>query len=106
MIDWNRVAELKEEVGVEDFDEVIELFLEEVDEVIERLTSHPDLTKLEEDLHFIKGSALNLGFDMLGKLCQTGEKAAANGQSASVDVGQIVTAYRNSIEEFNQPAAV
>ena len=32
MIDWNRVAALREEVGAEDFDEVVELFLQEVDE--------------------------------------------------------------------------
>ena len=32
MIDWDRVQELREEVGAEEFAEVIELFLEEVDE--------------------------------------------------------------------------
>ena len=29
MIDWARVSELRDEVGAEDFDEVVELFLEE-----------------------------------------------------------------------------
>jgi histidine phosphotransfer protein HptB len=33
MIDWQRVAELKSEVGEEAFAEVVEIFLEEVDEV-------------------------------------------------------------------------
>ncbi|WP_442970022.1 hypothetical protein [Roseovarius sp. ZX-A-9] len=31
MIDWSRVAELRSEIGAEDFDEVVELFLEEVE---------------------------------------------------------------------------
>ena len=32
MIDWARVSELRDEVGPEDFEEVLHLFLEEVDE--------------------------------------------------------------------------
>ena len=36
MIDWARVAEFYDEVGAEDFDEVVELFLEEVVEAMER----------------------------------------------------------------------
>ena len=31
MIDWTKVTELREEIGDEDFQEVVELFLEEVD---------------------------------------------------------------------------
>lgn len=34
MIDWNRAAELREEVGAEDFSEVVDLFLEECDDAI------------------------------------------------------------------------
>ena len=30
MIDWPRVKELKDEIGAEDFGEVVDLFLEEV----------------------------------------------------------------------------
>ena len=37
MIHWPRVVELRDEVGPEDFDEVVDLFIEEVQEVIERL---------------------------------------------------------------------
>ena len=62
MIDWPRVTELREEVGAEDFGEVVEIFLEEVEEVIGKLEGG-DRGQLEQDLHFLKGSALNLGFD-------------------------------------------
>ena len=33
MIDWKRVRELRDEIGEEDFSEVVDLFLEEVEEV-------------------------------------------------------------------------
>ena len=35
MIDWKSLAELRDEVGVDDFNEIIALFLEEVDGVID-----------------------------------------------------------------------
>ena len=34
MIDWARVSELRDEVGPEDFEEVLHLFLEEVEDVV------------------------------------------------------------------------
>ena len=33
MIDWARVSELRDEVGAEDFEEVVQLFLAEVEDV-------------------------------------------------------------------------
>lgn len=42
MIDWERVADLRSEIGDDGFDEVIALFLEETDEVIARLSARPD----------------------------------------------------------------
>lgn len=46
MINWDRVAELREEVGVDDFAEIIELFLEEVDAIIELLRDGQGLSDL------------------------------------------------------------
>ena len=51
MIDWERIIVLRDEVGAEDFGEVVELFLDEVEEVISRLRATPDMSTLEEDLH-------------------------------------------------------
>lgn len=96
MIDWSRVTELRDEVGVEDFGEVVELFLEEVDEVIERLEASVDLSKLEDDLHFLKGSSMNLGFASFSSLCQAGETASANGEAETVDVGAVLASYKES----------
>lgn len=99
MIDWPRVRELKDEVGEDGFEEVIELFLEEVEEVIEKLGAG-DRSQLEQDLHFLKGSALNLGFETFSNLCLEGERMSANGQAADVDVAKIIAAYQGSKATF------
>lgn len=100
MIDWERVNTLRDEVGAEDFDEVVELFLDEVEEVITRLHAAPDLTTLEEDLHFLKGSALGLGFKAFSALCQVGETLSANGQAETVDLPEILKTYAESKRTF------
>lgn len=79
MIDWDRVMELRSEIGPDDFEEVVSLFLEEADEAMARLTIAGGAKALAADLHFLKGAALNLGFDMLSALCQDGEWRAGAG---------------------------
>jgi histidine phosphotransfer protein HptB len=98
MIDWTRVDELRNEIGQEEFLEVVELFLCEVEEVIGRLRTRPDPSRYAEDLHFLKGSALNLGFDAFGALCQEGERAVASG--GSVDIAATLRLYEASKIEF------
>ena len=105
MIDWHRVGELRDDVGAEDFDDVVELFLEEVAEVIERLESAPDPTQFEAVLHFLKGSALNVGFSALGKICSDGELLANTGQATNVDIPAVIDTYRASITVFKERLA-
>ena len=100
MIDWERVKTLCDEVGADDFDEVVELFLDEVDDVIARLSGSPDLTTLEDDLHFLKGSALGLGFRSFSALCQAGESLSAQGKAADVDLQKILDNYTASKQHF------
>lgn len=105
MIDWGRVETLRSEVGAEDFCEVVDLFLEEVEEIVDRLAVRPDPALYEEDLHFLKGSALNLGFQRLGTLCQQGETRAVAHDADAVDIGAILDCYRASRAEFMARAA-
>lgn len=65
LINWTRVHELREEIGDDSFDEVVTLFLDESDSVIARGGAGftPD------DLHFLRGAALNLGFAELAAAC-------------------------------------
>ena len=100
MIDWARVSELRDEVGAEDFDEVVELLLEEVDEAIAALRDLMDLSKLEPKCHFLKGSALNIGFREFANLCQADEAAAAAGLGEDVEIAVIVQSYAAAREVF------
>lgn len=99
MIDWQRVNELRDEIGPEDFGEVVELFLEEVETVIETLRAG-NRTGLEQQLHFLKGSALNLGFSEFAALCLKGERDSAAGQSDAVDLAEILAAFDQSKVDF------
>ncbi len=123
MIDWDRVAELREEIGPEDFMEVVELFLDEVEGVLQRLCAGPPQAApdappdappdaqadaradaraetLAEDLHFLKGSALNLGFARFGAMCGEAEREAAGGNPQAVAIAAIVSCYEASRQSF------
>ncbi|WP_323781554.1 Hpt domain-containing protein [Thalassovita sp.] len=100
MIDWKRVAELRDEIGTDDFDDVVELFLDEVHGVIEKLRHNPNPDDLESDLHFLKGSALNLGFSDFSEKCHSAERHVANDQSDQVDLTTILTCFDQSLKEF------
>ena len=98
MIDWTRVDELRDEVGADDFEEVFELFLEEVEDVIARLRDTPDPHRFAEDFHFLRGSALSLGFSTFSELCQDAEKLASDG--GTPDISGVLAAYADSKEAF------
>ncbi len=100
MIDWMRVNELRDEIGEDGFAEVVELFLDEVEEVVVRLGHAPDPRCFEQDLHFLKGSAWNLGFSAFGALCQDGERRSARGTPSAVDMGAILASYAASKDHF------
>lgn len=100
MIDWGRVCELRDEIGTEDFAEVVQLFLEETERVVKTLGKDKSANAIESALHFLKGSALNLGFRDLAALCQIGEKAAAMGRCETIDLGQVVVIYERSKKAF------
>ena len=96
MIDLGRLNDLRSEIGEDDFQEVLTLFLEETDDVIAQLGGASDLESIESRLHFLKGSALNLGLSELAILCQNGEKSAASGTPGSVDLQNVIKCYSAS----------
>jgi len=100
MIDWSRVRQLRDEVGIGEFDEVVQIFLDEVQETIERLHQDTARVELEQNLHFLKGSALSLGFQRFSRMCQDGERSAAAGNADDVDLASILATYDDSRAMF------
>ena len=103
MIDWSRVDELVDEIGAEDFAEVVDLFLDEVEIAIvalEKCEGNPVVT--EEQMHFLKGASLNLGFAELAQLCLKGEKSAASGAPDAVSPAQVRDTFESSRRKFEQ----
>lgn len=95
LVDAERVAELRDEIGADEFGEVVEIFLEECDAAVERL-SGAEAGAVEAELHFLRGAAMNLGLAALAAACQRGEAAAGAGEGASVDRAGVVDLYARS----------
>ncbi|WP_297769339.1 Hpt domain-containing protein [uncultured Roseovarius sp.] len=100
MIDWNRVRNLRDEIGIDAFEEVVDLFIEEVETEIEKLRTPDEALDIEAQLHFLKGSALNLGFADFSDLCHRGEGAADKGLAAEVDLVEILNCFDRSKAAF------
>ena len=95
MIDWNRVYELRQEVGDEEFQPILALFLDEVEAIMRRLpVDGPD--ELETDLHFLKGSAWSVGFKGLGEACEAAELLAQQGWQGRPAISRIQSIYTAS----------
>lgn len=98
-VDWARVAELREEIGEEEFAEVVNLFLSEVDELIEGLiAAAPD--EVEAAMHALKGSSLNIGFALLGEVCRLGEEEAAAGRPQAIPPSDVRVCFSRSRDIF------
>lgn len=100
MIDWQRIRELRASTGEADFTEIVDLFLDEVEEALAGLSPGDDAKRLESGMHFLKGSALNLGFTAMSDMCGAAERAAAAGRMDEVDVVAVQRCYAESRDAF------
>lgn len=99
MIDWQQVNALCDDIGAVEFTEVVDLFLVEVDSAIENLTNRPEpLT--EQEMHALKGNALNLGFQDFAGVCRASETLCTQGRPDLVDLARLVQAYQSERREF------
>ena len=95
MLDWDRISELRGEVGDAEFQVILEMFLDEVESAMMRLSAK-DPKRLEASLHFLKGCAWNLGFSAFGGLCDDEERRAASGQAEDVGIEGLLSCYSES----------
>lgn len=98
MIDWTRIEALEEEVGADALPEIVAIFLEETDAAVDGLRSiatgaarADPPAGMAARMHFVAGSAGQLGLTRLCALAAGAERAAAGG--AAVDPAPIVEAY-------------
>ena len=101
MINWARVRELRDDVGGDEFADIIEIFLGEVHDIAAALREVGEDHELELHLHALKNAALNLGFTDLSDLCQTTEALAGSVQGTSVDLDGILGCLDASLTQFN-----
>jgi len=99
MIDWSAVAQLRGEIGEEDFEAVVDVFLEEVEDKLQELASSPT-DAYAAGFHFLKGSASYLGFHALQTVCAEAEKSARYGAYDTIDVDAVSAVYRQSRAHF------
>lgn len=93
MIDWSRVADLRDEIGSDSFNEVVDIFLTETGAGVARISHCADRTYLAAELHLLKGGVLTLGFSEVAQLCQNGEALANAGRADQIDLAAIALAY-------------
>ncbi len=101
MIDWSRIAQLRDEIGNEDFAELVPVFLDEVSEAVQALgAAGPAPADLARQLHHLRGCALNFGFATLADMCSEGERLAMQGRPDAVDLDAIAATFGYSRTQF------
>ncbi|MFN3276252.1 MAG: Hpt domain-containing protein [Paracoccus sp. (in: a-proteobacteria)] len=103
MIDWDRVHDMRAEVGDEEFGPLAEQFLTEIETRLMRLGRSP--AQLFLDLHVLRGSALNMGFRELAALCLVGEANLRDGRYDLVGGGDLLACFIASRQAYRRHLA-
>ena len=74
MLDLDQLETLRAEIGADGFAEVADLLVCEIADGITALGTQPTGADLSAQFHYLKGSALNLGFRDFAALCAQGEQ--------------------------------
>ena len=96
MIDRNRLIEMREDVGADSFLTIADLFLSEVQERLDGVEAMGAEALDNDTLHFLRGSALNIGFSDFAQLCEQGELG-----KRQVTHKEAVEVFRTSWETFD-----
>ncbi|WP_442771646.1 Hpt domain-containing protein [Paenirhodobacter enshiensis] len=90
MINWDRIEDLRTDIGEEEMAEVIDLFLDEVEQALSQIGTAPDR---EAAAHFLKGAALNLGFSRFAAECLVAEQTCHAHPPARVEIAPLRHGY-------------
>ena len=102
MINWTRIQELYEDFGADGAEDLFAAFLEETQEGMDRLEAATTPDTLQSEFHFLKGAALNMGFDEVSALCEQGEQLARDGQDASEFKARVLAVLPATCAQFRQ----
>lgn len=102
MINWAHVAELYAEFGEDAFVEVLQVFMSEVTEGLATLAAAQSPAEHRESFHFLKGAALNLGFEEVAALCDEGEIRAESRADFIEQKAQIMILFPSTFAQFEQ----
>ncbi|RGP36437.1 Hpt domain-containing protein [Pseudotabrizicola alkalilacus] len=101
MIDWDRVAELKQTIGTSAFAEVVTLFLDEADQSVAGLGDASTAGQMQAAFHALKGTALTLGFTDLSEIARSCESRAESGDT-DLPLAEVQAVYTRSRAAFVQ----
>jgi HPt (histidine-containing phosphotransfer) domain-containing protein len=93
VINWDKLAELLDEIGAEAFGDVLDVFVTEIGEGLETLMAAQTPRARLQAFHFLKGAALNLGLDTLAATCAQGERLADQGQDTDMLARQVAQLF-------------
>ena len=96
-VDWDRINELRADIGEEDFADVALLFVSELHEAFEGLLSNPGAAT-DAEFHFLRGGAANLGFQAVVDACDVAERTYLSG--GTPDVGAVHRAFKAAMAEI------
>jgi HPt (histidine-containing phosphotransfer) domain-containing protein len=92
MIDVGRIEELKLEIGEDDFADVLEIFIEEIESALDAMDISAPPSTIAAELHSLKGSAQNIGFSAFAEIC-----VGAEALGLTLDLhDRLVVAFRES----------
>lgn len=98
MIDWNRVRQLRFELGEAEAATLAQDFLAEMAERLEHLDQTPGAVAL--DLYHLRGASLNLGFAKLAARCLAYEMQLWHGDPQPVDQSVLSGLFDATKAEF------
>lgn len=92
-IDWSRVSALHDDFGDDAFAEILDVFVEEAAEALQRLEAAQTHAALRDEFHFLKGAALNMGLAAMADICAEGETCARNAADCADHRDKVLTGF-------------
>lgn len=95
-IDTDRLTALRDDIGAEEFADVVMLFFAEIGEKLDQMRMG-ERALSADDFHFLRGSAANLGFIAMVSACERAEAACMAG--GTPDLAAVRNSYEAALSE-------